>query len=33
MLIGSGSQKIDSEEFELLFDSEDTYKSRMVRLF
>ena len=33
MLIGSGSQSIDSNEFELLFDSEDTQKSRMVRLF
>ncbi len=33
ILVGSGSQTIDSEEFELLFDSEDTLKSRMVRLF
>jgi len=32
-LVGSGSQVIDSDEFELLFDSEDTQKSRMVKLF
>lgn len=33
ILVGTGSQVIDSEEFEVLFDSEDTIKSRMVRLF
>jgi hypothetical protein len=33
MLVGSGSQLIDSYEFELLFDSEETHKLRMVRLF
>lgn len=32
-LVGSGSQAVDSDQFELLFDSEETNKSRMVKLF
>jgi hypothetical protein len=30
MLVGSGSQFINSDEFELLFDSEETPQSRMA---